>query len=57
MTLWTLEQNPVRGWYERLGGQVIGRKCYDVDGWDVVEIAYGWTDMETAVSPVQQEHC
>jgi GNAT superfamily N-acetyltransferase len=49
--LWTLEKNPVRDWYERLGGQVIGRKNYEVDGWDVVEVAYGWADIKTVGPP------
>jgi ribosomal protein S18 acetylase RimI-like enzyme len=40
--LWTLKGNPVRRWYERLGGKVIGEKSHQVDNWDIVEIAYGW---------------
>lgn len=53
--LWTLEKNPIRGWYERLGGQVIGRKNYEVDGWDVVEVAYGWADMKPGDLPARPE--
>ncbi len=40
--LWTLLGNPARRWYERLQGQLMDEKSYQVDGWDVVEVAYGW---------------
>lgn len=43
--LWTLRGNPIRGWYERLGGECIGEKQEDIDGWTVVEMAYGWKDI------------
>jgi len=43
--LWTLRENPVRGWYEQLGGKVLGEKRYDVDDREIVEIAYGWADI------------
>ena len=40
--LWTLKGNPIRRWYEKLGGQFLGEKTYPVDDWDIVEVAYGW---------------
>lgn len=40
--LWALEGNPIRRWYERLGGQRLGEKRFQVDGWEIVEVAYGW---------------
>ena len=43
--LWTLKGNPVRKWYERLGGKVLGEKRFQVDGWDIVEVAYGWEEL------------
>lgn len=43
--LWTLLGNPVRGWYERLQGKLLDEKSYQVDGWNIVEIAYGWDDI------------
>lgn len=49
--LWTLKGNPVRQWYERLGGRILGEKRFQVDGWDVVEIAYGWETI-TALLPI-----
>ena len=45
--LWALQGNPVREWYERLGGKVLGEKRFQVDGWDIVEVAYGWETMST----------
>ncbi|MBN1656810.1 MAG: GNAT family N-acetyltransferase [Anaerolineae bacterium] len=42
--LWTLKGNPVRAWYERLGGQLLGEKSFQVDGWEIVEVAYGWNE-------------
>jgi ribosomal protein S18 acetylase RimI-like enzyme len=40
--LWTLQGNPVRRWYESLHGKLLGETNYDVDGWNIVEVAYGW---------------
>jgi GNAT superfamily N-acetyltransferase len=40
--LWTLQNNPVRRWYESLHGKFLGEMNYDVDGWNIVEVAYGW---------------
>ena len=45
--LWTLKGNPARAWYERLGGKVLGEKRFQVDGWDIVEFAYGWETLST----------
>ncbi len=48
--LWTLLGNPARRWYERLQGQLIDEKSYQIDGWDVVEVAYGWESMPIDLS-------
>lgn len=45
--LWTLKDNPVRPWYERLGGQWLGEKTYPVGDWIIVEAAYGWKPLTT----------
>jgi ribosomal protein S18 acetylase RimI-like enzyme len=45
--LWTLLGNPVRRWYERLQGRLVDERSYRVDGWDVVEVAYGWESILT----------
>jgi len=40
--LWTLRENPVRRWYEALGGELLGEKEFEVDDWTIREVAYGW---------------
>ena len=49
LLVWTLEKNPARGLYERLGGYLVGEKEWggnDEFGIDVKEVAYGWLDIE-----------
>ena len=49
LMLWTLAQNPSRGLYERLGGQLIGEKAWGGNaeyGVLVQEVAYGWPSIE-----------
>jgi len=49
LMLWTLEKNPARALYERLGGQRVGEKDWGGNaefGMDVKELAYGWPDIE-----------
>jgi len=43
--LWTLKNNPVRVWYEKLGGRLLGEKNYEVEAWVINELAYGWDDI------------
>lgn len=45
--LWTLRENRARQWYEKLGGQLIGEKNYEVDDWTINEVAYGWKEIAT----------
>ena len=48
LCLWVLEENTgARGFYERLGGMVIGEKT-QVDGdYEFREVAYGWDSLES----------
>ena len=49
LMLWTLAQNPSRGLYEWLGGQLLGEKDWGGNeeyGVAVQEVAYGWTSIE-----------
>lgn len=46
LMLWTLERNPIRRWYEQLGGTLVARKQYEIDGTEIVEVAYGWPSIE-----------
>jgi ribosomal protein S18 acetylase RimI-like enzyme len=43
--LWTLQCNPIRGWYEKIGGIVIGEKMHAVEGCEIVDVAYGWPEL------------
>lgn len=45
IVIWTLFDNPQsRGFYESRGGVVIGEKREPFDGYELHEVAYGWTD-------------
>ena len=45
IVIWTLFNNPAsRGFYESLGGTVIGEKRELFDGHELHEVAYGWRD-------------
>lgn len=51
--LWTLQGNPVRHWYEALGGQIAGEQTYEVDAWPIMEVAYGWLQIEPLQARLQ----
>jgi GNAT superfamily N-acetyltransferase len=42
MMLWVLKDNRTRGFYERMGGVMIGEKQAEIGGTKVTEVAYGW---------------
>lgn len=45
-SLWALRDNvQARGFYERLGGTLIGERIEDLSGATLVEVAYGWRDL------------
>jgi ribosomal protein S18 acetylase RimI-like enzyme len=45
IVIWTLFDNPAsRGFYEALGGKVIGEKREAFEGYLLHEVAYGWDD-------------
>ncbi len=45
MLLWVLTENPTRGFYEREGGELTGRKQIEIGGSSLEEVAYGWDDL------------
>lgn len=45
MLVWVLEQNPARGFYERLGGVYLREKPIEIGGTPLREVAYGWDDL------------
>jgi ribosomal protein S18 acetylase RimI-like enzyme len=42
MMLWVLESNPSLGFYQRMGGRVMGRKGISIGGEKHIELAVGW---------------
>lgn len=44
MVAWVLAENPARGFYERLGGQLVGEATCMVGGTRLREVAYAWKD-------------
>ncbi len=43
LMLWVLEKNPARSFYERLGGQLIGKQEIELsEDTKAAEVAYGW---------------
>ena len=45
MLVWVLAANPSRGFYDRLGGQLVWEKMIDIAGTTLSEVAYGWPDI------------
>ena len=50
--LWTLDRNPARTWYEKLGGQLIAEKAWENNAEfevNVFEVGYGWPDLQELI--------
>jgi hypothetical protein len=49
--LWVIDKNPACLFYERLGGQIIGKQIIKPgkDDLHFIELAYGWVDLKTLV--------
>lgn len=45
MMLWVLKSNPTRGFYEHLGGRLVGEQQVEFGGLPYREVAYGWPDL------------
>ena len=44
MLVWVLADNPMRRFYEALGGRLLREKQVEIGGVALVEVAYGWPD-------------
>jgi ribosomal protein S18 acetylase RimI-like enzyme len=44
LVIWALSDNPCRGFYEALGGQVVAETETEMAGVKLVEVGYGWRD-------------
>jgi L-amino acid N-acyltransferase YncA len=47
MVVWVLEANPSRGFYERMGGELVAEQGIEIGGVMLPEVAYGWKDVRT----------
>ncbi|MCE7860365.1 MAG: GNAT family N-acetyltransferase, partial [Chloroflexi bacterium CFX2] len=45
MMVWVLKDNPSRGFYERLGGSYLAERSIEIGGEPLIEVAYGWRDL------------
>jgi ribosomal protein S18 acetylase RimI-like enzyme len=43
--VWVLRENPACDFYARLGGELVGQKTIEIGGSNLIEVAYGWTDL------------
>lgn len=46
MMVWVLRDNPARGFYERLGGEYLCEKPIEIGRETLMEVAYGWQDLD-----------
>lgn len=55
MLVWVLAANPARRFYEALGGVLVDERTIEIGGASLVEVAYGWKDMQplAAISKAQ----
>jgi len=49
MLVWALSANPTRGFYEKLGGELVDQKEIEIGGAYYTEVAYGWRDIRPLV--------
>lgn len=45
LILWTLQENPSRDFYQRLGGKIIDKRSIIRGGKELLQIAYAWDDI------------
>lgn len=45
LLVWTLSDNPFRGFYEHLGGQLVTERQITIGHQTLNEVAYGWADL------------
>ena len=53
MMLWVLKDNPSRGFYEALGGNLIKEKEIEIGGDLLMEVAYRWDQLNDYLSGYQ----
>ncbi|MBV7504552.1 GNAT family N-acetyltransferase [Bacillus sp. sid0103] len=45
MLVWVFQDNTSRYFYEKMGGKVVDRETVDFVGTNLIELAYGWEDI------------
>lgn len=45
MVIFALEENPACRFYEAIGGKLIGKEEIEIGGKPLLEVVYGWTEM------------
>lgn len=45
MLVWVLAENPFRAFYEALGGKYVSEKVIVIGGATLIEVSYGWKDL------------
>jgi ribosomal protein S18 acetylase RimI-like enzyme len=48
LVVWVLADNPARRFYEALGGKVVFEKRIEIGGASLVEVAYGWKELNNS---------
>ncbi len=51
MLIWVLRDNPSRTFYEALGGKPVYEKPITIGETTLIEVAYGWPDLQTLTEP------
>jgi GNAT superfamily N-acetyltransferase len=51
MTVWVLEQNRSRSFYEKAGARLTTSKVIDIGGAKLMEVAYAWVDLKALAAP------
>ena len=56
LLLWVLAANPAWKFYERLGGHPVYEKTVPLGGVALMEVAYGWRDVQALVKSQERQH-
>jgi GNAT superfamily N-acetyltransferase len=52
MTVWVLEQNPAKHFYEKSGATIVNDKKIEIGGVLLQEVAFAWPDLAKIASPL-----
>jgi GNAT superfamily N-acetyltransferase len=56
LVTWVIAANrAARAFYERLGAELLIEQPFQWDGMDLVEVGYGWRDLDALVAPAGRE--